>query len=105
MVDNDDSYWCDHPINDRDDPEYPTFEQIDSLTKSPEEAPSKSPEEANTELGHSADGRSCRLRNLVSLGDKQVPAEVCLAYYSQKVSHKCLIYKKRIADRRRKADA
>ena len=31
MVDNDDSYWCDHPINDRDDPEYPTFEQIDSL--------------------------------------------------------------------------
>ena len=46
MVNNDDRYWCDHPINDRDIPELPTFEQIDSPVKSPEEAPSKSPEEA-----------------------------------------------------------
>eukprot|EP00804_Cyclotella_cryptica_P001027 CCRYP_008338-RA/>CCRYP_008338-RA protein AED:0.69 eAED:0.69 QI:0/0/0/0.5/0/0/2/0/219 len=57
--DNGDSYWRDHPINEKDDPELPTFDQIDS--------PTKSPEEADLELGRSADGKSCRLRHLVSL--------------------------------------
>ena len=96
-IDNDSSYWRDHPINSKDDPELPTFDPIDS--------PTKSPEEANSELGRSADGKSRRLRNMVSLGDRQVPPEVRHAFYLRKASHKRVSYKKRIVDRRRKADA
>ena len=59
--DNDDSYWRDHPFNEKDKPELLTFEQIDSPVKSPEEAPSKSPEEAGDQLGRSIDGKSRRL--------------------------------------------
>eukprot|EP00956_Cyclotella_meneghiniana_P021617 scaffold39540_cov51-Cyclotella_meneghiniana.AAC.1 len=67
--DPDESYWKDHPITDKDEPELPTFEPVDSPTKSPEEAPSTSPEEVeeDNDLGRSADGKSRRLRRLVSM--------------------------------------
>eukprot|EP00804_Cyclotella_cryptica_P007127 CCRYP_020034-RB/>CCRYP_020034-RB protein AED:0.46 eAED:-0.11 QI:0/0/0/1/0/0/2/0/484 len=97
MDHNGDSYWRDHPINEKDNPELPTFEQIDS--------PTKSTEEADTELGRSADGKSHRLRNLVSLGDKQLPPAVRHSFYLRKTSRKPISYRKRIADRRCKADA
>eukprot|EP00956_Cyclotella_meneghiniana_P015936 scaffold24808_cov102-Cyclotella_meneghiniana.AAC.1 len=104
--DPDESYWKDHPITDKDEPELPTFEPIDSPTKSPEEAPSNSTEEVeeNNDLGRSADGKSRRLRHLVSMGTKQIPDRVRRAMNMRRIAPKREKYKQRVAKRRRKAD-
>eukprot|EP00956_Cyclotella_meneghiniana_P015029 scaffold22790_cov42-Cyclotella_meneghiniana.AAC.1 len=104
--DPDESYWKDHPLTDKDEPELPTFEPVDSPTKSPEEAPSTSPEEVeeDNDLGRSADGKSRRLRHLVSMGTKQIPEGVRRAMNMRRIAPKRERYKQRVAKRRRKAD-
>ena len=96
--DHDESYWKDHPLHNKDEPELPTFEQIDSPSKSPEEV-----EETNS-LGRSADGKSRRLHQLVSMGTKQVPPSVRRAFHLRCTSRKREQYKQHIAKHCHKAD-
>ncbi len=79
--------------------------------QSPEEAGSTPPSmEEGTPVGHSADGKSCRIRNLprpcynVTLGEKQVPLAVRQGLHIQRISCKHSKYKKRVAKKHHLAD-
>ena len=89
--DHDESYWKDHPLHNKDEPELSTYGQIDFLSKAPAEV-----EETNS-LGCSANGKSRRLCHLVSMGTKQVPPGVRCAFHLCRTSCKCEQYKQRVA--------
>ena len=95
-------YWSDHPLNDREEPELPTFEPVPSPRRLPEEAPT-SPEEADSPLGRSADGKSRRLRKLHEVS-VQVPPGVRRLLHLRRISRKRGEYRKRMAKRRQRAD-